>query len=239
MKFIKFVIAVLLLPFVWSSVRILIDVIVSSDRSEIPWSSVICFGGGFLFWLLIYFSTSRLSSLYVFQHEATHALAVWTSGGNVSQFHVGQEGGHIISDRTSAWISLAPYILPLYPLISGLLWALCIWIYPASLEWTPYFLVFWGILWSFHISYTVSLLRTEQTDFSSQGYLFSWVVIALSNLWIITLSVWAWLTPYPLWRLVTVSAAWIRHTYTSVWGLIQEIVTIAAGSAVIPHGILD
>jgi len=191
-KFLKFIIAVLLLPFVWSSVRVLYGTTARSMSGEIPWFSVILFSCGFFLWLLLYFTTNRLTSLYVFQHEATHALAVWTSGGKVSKFHVTGEGGHIVADRTSAWISLAPYIVPLYPLISGILWAALLWIHPASLEWTPYFLFLWGMIWSFHFSFTLSLLKTEQSDFSSQGYLFSWLVIALSNIWMLTLILGNW-----------------------------------------------
>ncbi len=223
MKFLKFLIALILLPCVWSSLRALYNLLTIAISGEMPWFSVILFSCGFFLWLLLYFTTSRLTRLYVFQHEATHALAVWTSGGKVSQFHVSGEGGHIVADRTSTWISLAPYILPLYPLISGLLWAVLLWIHPPSLDWTPYFLFVWGMIWSFHFSFTLSLLKTEQTDFSSQGYLFSWLIIALSNIWMLTLILWAWLNPMPLWQLIETAGYFTLETYRSLWDLVLAL----------------
>ena len=224
LKFLKFVLALALLPLVWSSLQVFYETVSRSLSGEIPWLSVILFSSGFCLWLLCYVLGFRLTSFYVFQHEATHALAVWTSGGKVSKFHVSEGGGHIVADRTSAWISLAPYILPLYPLISGLIWASLLWIYPASLEWTPYFLFLWGIIWSFHFSFTVSLMKTEQTDFSSQGYLFSWLIIALSNIWMLTLIIWAWLNPMPIWDLLQLAGELTVTTYLNLWVLVLAIV---------------
>ncbi len=228
MKFGKFILACLLLPSVWSSVRILYTTVARSVSNEIPWLSVYLFSAGFVLWLILYLTLNRLTSLYVFQHEATHALAVWMSGGKVSRFHVSGDGGHIVADRTSAWISLAPYIVPLYPLISGILWGISVWIYPPCLEWTPYFLFFWGLIWSFHFSFTFSLLKTEQTDFASQGYLFSWTIICLSNIWMITLILWAWLTPMPLWQLTQLSASLTADTYLSLYEISRDLIKTLA-----------
>ncbi|MEM6599841.1 MAG: hypothetical protein AAF649_00490 [Verrucomicrobiota bacterium] len=200
-----------------------------SLSAEFPWNSVIFFAGGFLLWLVLYFTTGRLTSWYIFQHEATHALAVWTSGGKVSKFHISERGGHIVADRTSAWISLAPYVIPLYPLMSGLVWAVLVWIYPPSREWTPYFLFFWGMVWSFHFSFTFSLMKTEQTDFSSQGYLFSWVVITLSNLWMLTLMFWIWLTPLPLWQLLQLAGKFTLANYRNLWELAVAVFQLSQG----------
>jgi len=225
-KILKFVIALILLPFVWSSLQLFYEIVTQSLTGEIPWLPVILFATGFVLWLFCYLLGCRLTSLYVFQHEATHALAVWVSGGKVTQFRVSDGGGHIVADRTSAWISLAPYIIPLYPLISGLIWAVLVWLYPVSMEWTPYFLFLWGVIWSFHFSFTVSLMKTEQTDFSSQGYLFSWIIVALSNIWMLTLICWSWLTPVPLWQLLQLAGELTLSTYSSLWTLILAAVEL-------------
>lgn len=134
-----------------------------------------------------------------------------------------------MADRTSAWISLAPYVIPLYPLMSGLVWAVLVWIYPPSREWTPYFLFFWGMVWSFHFSFTFSLMKTEQTDFSSQGYLFSWVVITLSNLWMLTLMFWIWLTPLPLWQLLQLAGKFTLANYRNLWELAVAVFQLSQG----------
>ncbi|MEM6821713.1 MAG: hypothetical protein AAF558_07225 [Verrucomicrobiota bacterium] len=210
MKPIKFFIALILLPFLWGSLVALKEIILLTAENQVPSQPLLFFLSGFVLWILCYLTLPRPNTLYVLQHEATHAVAIWLSGGKLREFHVGSEGGHVVSDKTSAWISLAPYLVPLYPVIAGLSWAIALWISPKLEAWTHFFLFFWGIIWSFHFCFTISLLKTEQTDFSSQGYLFSWTLIALVNTNILTIVLWAWLRLVPLWKIVDsiVSESW-------------------------------
>lgn len=155
------------------------------------WSYVGWFAGGFVIWIFCFYAFPRPTWIYVFGHELTHAVATWLSGGTVSKFSVTELGGQVQTDRSSPFIALAPYILPLFPAVTGIIWIGMSWIWTDLLHYQQWFLLYWGLVWSFHITFTLSTLPTEQTDFSSQGYLFSYVIILLGNLWIITGLMWA------------------------------------------------
>jgi len=48
--------------------------------------------------------------------------------------------------------------------------------------WQPVLYFGVGLLWSFHLTFTASMMHLKQTDLSSQGFVFSFVVIGLINL---------------------------------------------------------
>lgn len=68
------------------------------------------------------FINSLFRRLYVFGHEATHALTAWLTGASVHDFHSGSKSGHVISLRRKTFFSgmfslaeaISPYCLPLY-----------------------------------------------------------------------------------------------------------------------------
>jgi hypothetical protein len=132
-------------------------------------------------WLIVFFLLPRTMWLYVLGHEFTHALAAMMAGGKVSAFQVSAKGGHVVTDRVNWWITLSPYFIPLYALIWTGLWLSVDFWYPLK-AWQPILYFGLGIFWCFHLTFTVSMLHLRQTDLSSQGYLFSFVVISLINL---------------------------------------------------------
>lgn len=131
-------------------------------------------------WLVIYLLLPRPMWLYVFGHELTHALWVWLFGGRVKRFKASSEGGHVIVDKTNFLIALAPYFFPLYAVMVVLIFVVghVGWNWRGYLVW---FHLFVGAAYAFHISLTAQTLQTRQTDITSQGYLFSAVVIFLGN----------------------------------------------------------
>lgn len=192
MKTVKFILAVILLPGVWTSVRFGVGLL--GEARAVGWSWIMgdgaWFMGGVAAWLVVFAVGPYGRRVYVFGHELTHALAVWLSGGRVTAFHVGREGGHIVADREGTVISLAPYLVPLYPVAVVLAWVAAVWAVP---EWGRYgvgFLAVWGGVWSFHVSFTLWVMRQEQSDFASQGYVFSMVVVFLVNWWLGMGAVW-------------------------------------------------
>lgn len=196
-KSLKFILACLLLPALGGSLHFTIKLLGDAAAMDSrPWANAAWFGAGFITWLACFFTLPRPQKLYVWGHELTHALAVWLSGGKVLGFKIGKSGGAVISDKTSVWIVLAPYIFPLYPFLIGVIWFLVVWLQPAAHAYEPLFLFLWGVVWSFHISFTLSIMRTEQTDFSSQGYLFSFIIIFLFNWWILLVLLWMGLGVY-------------------------------------------
>ena len=182
-RFLKFLIALALLPLVAGEVWTLIDLARLSLSAD-QWKSadwLISLGAGFLVWFLIFIFLPRAMWLYVLGHEFTHALAAMIAGGKVSAFRVTSQGGHIMTDRVNWWIALSPYFVPIYALIWIGLWLTVDFYHPLK-DWQPILYFGLGLFWSFHLTFTWSMLHPRQTDLSGEGYLFSAVVIAFFNL---------------------------------------------------------
>lgn len=118
--------------------------------------------------------------VYVFGHELTHALWVWLFGGRVKKFRATASGGHVVVSKSNFLIALAPYFFPLYAALVVLLFATghLIW------NWTNYqvwFHLLLGAAYAFHVTLTIQILKTRQSDITEQGYLFSAVVVFLGN----------------------------------------------------------
>jgi hypothetical protein len=181
LKLLKFLIALALLPLVAAEIWTVIDLARISIPSGRGNESFISFAAGFISWLVIFIALPRTLWLYVLGHEFTHALAVMVSGGKVTEFKVTSAGGHVMTDRVSWWIGLAPYFVPIYALVWMALWLTIDFYHPLQ-EWLAVFYFGIGFFWAFHVTFTVSMLHPRQTDLSREGYIFSGVIIALFNL---------------------------------------------------------
>jgi hypothetical protein len=118
--------------------------------------------------------------IYVFGHEFTHALWTWLFGGAVKKMKVSSSGGHVVISKTNFVIALAPYFFPFYAALVIAAFALGHWIW----DWQSYLVWFHlavGAAYAFHLTLTWHVLQTQQSDITSQGYLFSAVVIFLGN----------------------------------------------------------
>ena len=131
-------------------------------------------------WVVIYLLLPRPMWLYVFGHELTHALWVWLFGGRVKKFKATSDGGHVVVDKTNFLIALAPYFFPFYVVIVVATFAVghLVWGWQGYLAW---FHLLVGAAYAFHVTLTSQILKTQQSDITSQGYLFSAVVIFLGN----------------------------------------------------------
>lgn len=117
MNWLRLCLALALWPGVWATGVCFAGLLRSAaTHPSFPWWAAGCFAGGWILSGLAYLFLPRPRGIYVLGHELSHALAVWFSGGRVHSLQVAEKGGRVVSDRTSAWITLAPYILPLYPL---------------------------------------------------------------------------------------------------------------------------
>jgi hypothetical protein len=179
-KFLKFLIALVLVPFVFAEGWTLFDLLRKGHEHFVePW--FVSLAAGFGVWFLIFILLPRTMWLYVLGHEFTHALAVMLAGGKVSAFKVTSQGGHIMTDKVSWWIALSPYFVPIYALIWIALWITVDCYYPLR-AWQPVLYFGLGFFWCFHITFTVSMLHPRQTDLTGEGIIFSGVIIALMNL---------------------------------------------------------
>jgi hypothetical protein len=126
--------------------------------------------------------------LYVFGHELTHALWTWVFGGSVKKFKATARGGHVVTDTTNFLIVLAPYFFPLYAVLVVLVFLAGDWLW----VWTPHrvwFHFLLGAAYSFHLTLSWHVLQTTQTDITSQGWVFSAVIIFLGNLLVLMTAV--------------------------------------------------
>jgi hypothetical protein len=154
---------------------------------------------GMVMWMITFFGMGRPVYLYVWGHEATHALFTYLCLGHVHEFRVTREGGHIVTDKNNLLIALSPYFVPLYALMVAFLFWLAgayfdltvahsipIAIFP-NISWQM--LGYWsmGVAWGFHLTFTVWMIVKDQPDLKSNGTIFSLNVIVLANLLLLSL----------------------------------------------------
>jgi hypothetical protein len=184
-KWIKFIIAILLLPVCVGAGWALWMVIRASGSADLTWVPLLA---GAACWLVIYALLPKPMWVYVFGHELTHAIWVWLFGGEVKKFKVTSDGGHVVVDKTDFLIALAPYFFPLYAVLVVAVFAAgnMIWNWRNYLPW---FHLSLGAAYAFHVTLTWHVLKTRQSDITSQGYVFSAVVIYLGNVTVLLLGI--------------------------------------------------
>lgn len=177
-KWIKFIIAVLLLPVCAGAALALWRVLAASGRADTVWIPLLA---GAACWVVIFLLLPKPMWIYVFGHELTHALWTWLFGGNVKKMKVSSGGGHVVISKTNFLIALAPYFFPLYAalVVAGFALGNLIWDWKHLFVW---FHLLFGAAYAFHVTLTWHVLQTRQSDITSQGYLFSAVIIYLGNI---------------------------------------------------------
>ena len=184
-KWIKFIIAVLLLPVCAGAAMALWRVLHASYGADTVWVPLLA---GAACWLVIFLLLPKPMWIYVFGHELTHALWTWLFGGRVKKMKVTAGGGHVVTSKTNFLIVLAPYFFPLYAVLVIVVFAVghLIWDWRSYLVW---FHLAIGAAYAFHVTLTWHALKTRQTDITSQGYLFSAVIIFLGNVGVLLFGV--------------------------------------------------
>jgi len=181
-KTIKFFVAILLLPIlpavamgIWNRAGELNARLLFLEN---PLS--LCFSG-FVIWGIFALLFQFPARVYVAAHELTHALFVKLCGGRVKKIAVRGRSGYVLSDRANFLIALAPYLFPFYAVVWSVLGLATIFFLPFF-RWQVVFWVGFGFCVGYHWTMTARMLTTRQTDFSSQGYFFSFVMIITANL---------------------------------------------------------
>ena len=184
-KWIKTIIAILLLPVCFGAASALWLVIQHSGSADTTWVPLLA---GAACWLVVFFLLPKPMWIYVFGHELTHAIWTWIFWGRVKKMKVTSNGGHVIISKTNFLIGLAPYFFPLYAVIVVGVFAVghLIWDWHNFLPW---FHLFLGAAYAFHVTLTFHTLQTRQTDITDQGYIFSAVIIFLGNVTVLLLGI--------------------------------------------------
>ena len=187
-KFWKFILALLLLPVCISGGATLWKAIQSAGAApDTAWVPVMA---GVVSWVAIYSLLPKPMWVYVFGHEFTHAIWTWLFGGSVKGMKVSASGGYVYVTKDNFLITLAPYFFPLYALMVAGVYVLGnrLWgwsgIYPLGA-----FHIILGAAYAFHVTLTWHILQTRQPDITSQGRLFSAVIIFLGNLLVLLLAI--------------------------------------------------
>lgn len=182
-KWLKFIVAILLLPFCVGAAKALWRASLQLGQAEMIWVPIL---GGAACWWVIFLMLPRPILLYVFGHEFTHVLWSWLFGGKVKEFRVGAGGGHVVVTKDNFVIALAPYFFPLYAFLVVCSFAVghFFWGWAGYMTW---FHLFLGAAYAFHVTLTWHILQARQSDITSQGYFFSAVVIFLGNIAVLLL----------------------------------------------------
>ena len=176
-KWAKTIVAILLLPACWGAARALGRVVAASGQADTVWVALL---GGAACWWAIYLMLPKPMWVYVFGHELTHALSTWLCGGSVRRFKVTSDGGHVVVSKSNFLIALAPYFVPVYAIAVVLIFAAANALGAWRLQ-PVWFHLLLGTAYGFHLTLTWNILQTRQTDITSQGYIFSAVIIFLGN----------------------------------------------------------
>jgi|SRR5439155_12455252 len=208
-KWCKTLVAILLLPACLGAASALWKVVRSSGSADTIWVAT---ASGATCWLAIYLLLPKPMWVYVFGHELTHAVWTWLLGGRVKKFKASSQGGHVVVTKSNFLIALAPYFFPLYAVLVVVVFVAGHWLW----NWRNYLVWFHlllGAAYGFHVTLTWHVLKSEQSDISDQGYLFSAVVIFLGNAAVL-------LTGIPLLAakvdVVTALQWWGESTYAAV-----------------------
>ena len=138
---------------------------------------------------------------YVFGHELTHATATWISGGQVKGFKAGTKKGSILVDRLTAFIALAPYLIPVYAILWSLIFS-AVGLFVDLKPWARWFFFGLGAALAFHLVFTVEALKQKQSDLEVVGPILSvgmiyWanvtLVLGVMSLMVMEVHFWAYL----------------------------------------------
>jgi hypothetical protein len=184
-KWVKTIVAVLLLPLCLGATKALYLVLQAAGRADTVWVPMLA---GAACWVAIFILLPKPMWIYVVGHEMTHAVWTWIFGGRVKRFKAGSDGGHVMVTKSNFLITLAPYFFPLYVVAVVLIFIAghVIWSWTRYLVW---FHLLVGAAYAFHVTLTGHVLRTRQSDITQQGYLFSAVIIWLGNVAVLLLGV--------------------------------------------------
>lgn len=183
MRPLKLLLGLLLLPVCYAAGRTLVDLVLSLRPEQVADLPLTFWGllGGFALWVFIYYSLPRPMRSYVLAHELTHALWGALMGARVSDLRVTTQGGSVRLSKTNFLIVLAPYFFPLYTVLVIVGFFVLSAFYDLH-YYIPFWLSLIGFTWGFHLTFTISMLRQNQSDIEESGKVFSYAVILLLNL---------------------------------------------------------
>jgi len=177
---------ILLLPVCLATAQALGKVLFASAPADRVWLPMLAGGAC---WVVVFLLLPKPMLIYVFGHELTHAVWTWLFGGRVKRFKAGSDGGHVVTTKTNFVIALAPYFFPVYAVLLVILFFIGDLFWEWRRSYLTWFHLLLGAAYAFHVTLTWEILKTRQTDITSQGRLFSAVVIFLGNAMVLVVAI--------------------------------------------------
>ena len=129
----------------------------------------------------------------VLLHELTHALAGLLSGAQIKKFKVSRNKGSVTLTKNNIFITLAPYFVPIYPIIIIFVYFALAW-FMDVVQIYSWFLFFSGIALAFYYALTFYAIKVGQEDMIIYGKFFSFIFVCFINIIMVVLIL-AWIFP--------------------------------------------
>ena len=194
MGLLRFLVGLLLLPVCVAATQTLMALAaaVRPESTAFLPPSTLALGGGYVLWLVMYYTLPKPFRTYVLAHELTHALWGTMMGARVLRMSVSKSRGSVTLTKNNFLITLAPYFFPLYTVLL----VVGYYVLGAFFDIARYNLVWLalvGFTWGFHFTFTIGSLMQHQSDIHLYGRVFSYAVIYLFNvagvcLWVVLVS---------------------------------------------------
>lgn len=185
-KFLLFLVAIPLLLLIPAFALAIYDIFPDLTRAEFPWLAPepLALLAGYTAWTVVFLIFPPSFSVYVLGHELTHAIWGFFTGSKVGKIKVSSNGGYVMLTNPGLFTTLAPYFVPFYTIITVLL-KLGISLFFDQTPYTNIWLAVFGATYGFHITYTIKSLSVEQPDIKEYGFIFSYALIILINVFIL------------------------------------------------------
>jgi hypothetical protein len=139
---------------------------------------------GIVTYVIVHLMFYKPTYIYVFGHEAVHAIFAWIMGGKIKSFKVSEEGGSVGTDKSNVLIELSPYFVPIYAIILMVVYFVLSYSYAIN---GAVFIFLIGFALAFHVIMTIEVMKIRQPDIVKSGYFFSIVFVYVLNIVIISL----------------------------------------------------
>ncbi len=204
-----------------------IGCVMGQSLLRIHWTeaTIIVFSACFILYFLIHILLYKPILSHVMAHELTHALAAVLMGGKVTSIHASTTGGTTVVNKSHIFISLAPYIFPLYTAVTLGLYAI------AAQPFKIYLIGLSGFTYAFHLALTVYSLSHHQPDLKEGGVVFSLIFIFAGNMIVLMLLFTIlWPQTLPLPQAFSETFHWASHFAKTLFHFLKAHLIHSEGS---------
>ena len=181
MKQIKFIIGIILSPTIIPVTKTLFFVLTNQSKYNFNYDTLFIVAISFILGLLALNILPKPKKLYIISHELSHAFFGILFGSKIKSIRIFKNSGFVKLSKTNFIITLAPYFFPFFSIIIIIVYYLLSLFFPVT-NYYNIFIILVSLTYSFHIFFTIHIMRTKQSDISQNGNLFSYVVIYNLNL---------------------------------------------------------